>query len=75
MPERSGTDTRIGSTFLDKAPSFSNIARNGNCGSILAYRNIGADQETGLIGGFWYVRFRIIDYFVPNSKSGTLWGE
>jgi hypothetical protein len=54
---------------------FSNIARNGNLGSIWAYQIIGGFQVTGLIEVFLKLFFRITDYPVPNSKQGIVCGE
>jgi hypothetical protein len=55
--------------------SFSNIARNGNRGSIQADEIFGRLPLTGLIGGFWELCFRIPGYRAPNPEPGILPGE
>jgi hypothetical protein len=54
---------------------LSDIARNGNQGSIQANQIGGWFPVTGLIGGFLKLCFRIIDYPVPNPEAGKIRGE
>ena len=53
---------------------FSDIARNGNRGSIKADQVFGRPPLTGLIRGFWKSYFRITGHPVLNPERGILRG-
>ncbi len=57
------------------SPGLSNIAQNGNQGSILAYSFPGRLTVTGLIGALLTPYFRITDIRAWNPKSPILRGE